>query len=88
VFSALSSAALDRLRTSPHVRHFLDGVNAAAVALIAIVLVMLGRVAFDGVFPVAIAMVAGAVIFAARVNPAWVLLAAAAIGASSGLLGE
>jgi chromate transporter len=84
VFSALSSAALDRLRRSPSVRNFLDGVNAAAVALIAIVLVMLGRVAFDGMWPLAIGIVAGVAIFVVRINPAWVLFAAAVFGAARG----
>jgi chromate transporter len=85
VFAALSSMALERLRTSPRVRAFLDGVNAAAVALIAIVIVLLGRVAFDGALPIALGLGAAVAIFVARVNPTWVLLSAAAIGACYGL---
>jgi len=44
---ALSIPILPRLRRSPVARAFLDGVNAAAVALIAVVAVELGRVAID-----------------------------------------
>ena len=80
VFSALSSMALERLRSSTRVRAFLDGVNAAAVALIGIAIVMLGRVAFDGALPLAIGLAAVVAIFLARVSPIRVLLAAALFG--------
>ncbi len=48
VFSAVSSTFLDRLNRSRLARAFLDGVNAAAVALIAVVLVRLASAAFTG----------------------------------------
>jgi chromate transporter len=85
LFSALSSAVLDRLRRSPRVRTFLDGVNAAAVALIAVVVVMLGRTAFDSWSPIAIGVAAAIAIFAMRVSATRVLVVAAAIGLSRGL---
>lgn len=86
LFSAAGSAFLPRLRASVHARAFLDGVNAAAVALIAVVLVTLGAAAFDGPVPVAIAVVAGLALFLWRVNAGLVLAAAAVAGGVYGLL--
>ena len=85
LFSALSSAVLVRLRGTPRVRTFLDGVNAAAVALIAVVVVMFGRTAFDSWWPIAIGVAAAIAIFAARVSATGVLVVAAAIGLARGL---
>ena len=81
VFSALSSAVFDRLTRSRTLRAFLDGVNVAAVALIAVTLVTLARAAFTGPLPVAIGAAAAVAVFAARVNGSLVLLAAAVLGA-------
>jgi chromate transporter len=86
VFSAVSSVALDRLKASRAARAFLDGVNAAAVAMIAVVVVALGRSAFTGVMPVLIGLAAAVALFAARVNPMLVMLAAALAGAAYGLI--
>lgn len=85
VFSAVASALLPRLRGSARARAFLDGVNAAAVALIAVVLVTLARAALDGPLPVAIALAAGAALFVANSSPSLVLAAAAIAGAIYGL---
>ena len=85
LFSAVSSVLLDRLRTSALARAFLDGVNAAAVALIVLVAVTLGRVAFDGVLGIMIGIGAAIAILIARVSPTIVLLAAAAAGAVYGV---
>jgi hypothetical protein len=60
-------------------------VNAAAVALIAVVVVMLGRTAFDSWSPIAIGVAAAIAIFAMRVSATRVLVVAAAIGLSRGL---
>jgi chromate transporter len=85
IFTALSSVALEGLRASRGARAFLDGVNAAAVALIAAVLIALGRVAFADLAGVVIGIAAAIAIFAARVDAALVLLAAAAAGAMYGV---
>lgn len=84
VFSAASSAMLDRLAGSRLAALFLQGVNAAAVALIAVTLVRLSSAALSGPLPVVAGLVAAVAIFAARVNPSLVLLAAAVIGALVG----
>jgi chromate transporter len=86
VFSALSAVALDRLMASRAARAFLDGVNAAAVALILVVLVTLVRATFVGWQSIAIAVLAAAVLFGTRVHPTVVLIMAAACGAVWALL--
>jgi chromate transporter len=85
VFSALSSVLLERLRTLRQARAFLDGVNAAAIALIVVAVIMLARTAFAGVLPVAIGVAAALAILVARWNPSYVLLAAAVTGAAWGV---
>jgi chromate transporter len=87
LFSTLSSVLLDRLRTSARARAFLDGVNAAAIALIALVVLTLGRVAFTEPLPIAIGVVAAVAILIARISPTRVLLVAALAGACYGLRG-
>jgi chromate transporter len=82
IFSAVSSATLERLRTVAAARAFLVGVNAAAVALIALVLVTLARAAFTGPLSIAMGLAAAVAVLMARVNQALVLAAAAAIGAA------
>jgi chromate transporter len=80
VFSAISSAALDRLTRSRVALAFLQGVNAAAVALIAVVLVRLATTAFTGPASIVIGLIAAAAILYARVNPSLVLAGAAGLG--------
>jgi chromate transporter len=86
VFTALSSLVLERLSASRYARAFLDGVNAAAVALILVVVITLARTAFSGPLPVAVGLLAAVAILIARFNPSWVLLAAALTGAAFGLI--
>ncbi len=80
LFTALSATLLHRVRNAPAVRGFLDGVNAAAVALIAVVLYELARSALVDITMVAIAVISAALIFLLKVNSAWVIVGAAAIG--------
>jgi chromate transporter len=80
LFSALSVKALDRASGSATARRFLDGVNAAAVALIGVVVVALARHAIVDV-PTAGAAAAAAVLLVwLRVNAAWVIVGAVALG--------
>ncbi len=80
VFAACSSAMLDRLRRLESARSFLKGVNAAAVALIALVLVTLAQAALTGLFPMALAIIAAGLIVVMKINPSFVLMAAAILG--------
>jgi chromate transporter len=85
VFAALSAKAVERLRDEPVARAFLDGVNAAAVALIAVVLFALARHAIVDFTTAAIAIAAAVAIAWFRVNAAWVILGAAAMGVAAPL---
>lgn len=80
VFSAVSVRVLDRIREDSVARFFLDGVNVAAVALIAIVVVGLGRHAIVDEVSIAAAILALVLVAVLRVNAAWVILGAALIG--------
>jgi chromate transporter len=79
-FSAASIALLDRYRNDAVVRAFLDGVNAAAVALIAVVLLGLARVAIVDWTTAAVAVVVLTLVGWLGVNSAVVILGAAALG--------
>jgi chromate transporter len=84
-FSAVSATLLHRIRDRHEVRAFLDGVNAAAVALIAVVVMALVPHAIVDVATGAIAVAAAVAIGWFRVNAAWVILAAAATGLAARL---
>jgi chromate transporter len=78
---AISIPILDRLRSAARARAFLDGVNVAAVALIAIVAVQLAVTAFRD--PLAIATGIGALVaLAAGLGSGWLILAGALLGLS------
>jgi chromate transporter len=80
VFSALSVRVLDRLKDEGAARWFLDGVNAAAVSLIAVIVAGLARHAIVNGPTVCAAAVALVLVALLRVNAAWVILGAAAVG--------
>lgn len=84
VFSAISAALLPRLRNWRAGQLFLQGVNAAAVALIGVVVVTLARQAFRGIVPITLALICGALIVKG-INPTIVLVGAAAGGAVAAL---
>jgi chromate transporter len=80
VFSAISVYALGRLENQGAARGFLDGVNAAAVALIGAVVVALARHAIADAATAFAAIAAALLVVVLRVNAAWVIVAAAAFG--------
>ena len=80
VFVALSGPLVPRLRRSPSAGAFLDGVNVASLALMAVVTWQLGRVALTDWSTVALAAASGVLLFAFRVNSAWLVLGGAAAG--------
>jgi chromate transporter len=83
VFVALSGPLVPRLRKSPLMGAFLDGVNVAALALMAAVTWELGRAALIDWTTVALALVSAVTLFRYKVNPAWLILGAAAFGVIS-----
>jgi chromate transporter len=86
VFVALTNPVIPRLRRSPWTAPILDGVNVAALGLLAAVTWDLGRAALVDWFTVALALVAVALLIRVRLNSAWVLLGAALLGVAYRLL--
>src|SRR5579871_2395758 len=80
VFVALSGPLVPRLRKSPLVRAFLDGVNVASLALMAAVTWELGRAAIVDGLTVALALVSAVLLLRFRVNSVWLALGGAAAG--------
>ncbi len=74
-----------RLRESPWTGAFLDGVNVAAVGLIAGITVQLGQAALIDVLTVVLAVVAVGVLVRFKVNSAWLVLGGAIVGLLSGI---
>lgn len=81
VFVAAVHPLVERLRSSSVTAPILDAVNAAAVGLMTVVLVLLGRSALVDVPTVLAALVALAVLIVTKVNSLWLILAGAALGA-------
>jgi chromate transporter len=80
VFVALSGPLVPRIRRSPVAGAFLDGVNVASVALMAVVTARLARVAIVDVPTFLLALASALLLIRFRVNSAWLVLVAATIG--------
>lgn len=77
---AMSGPLVPRLRKYPATGAFLDGVNVASLALMAVVAWQLGAAALvDGV-TLAIVVIAIVLLLRYKINSAWLVLAGAAIG--------
>ncbi|BDG61572.1 chromate efflux transporter [Caldinitratiruptor microaerophilus] len=83
VFVAAINPWVPKLRRSPWAAGFLDGINAASLALMAVVTWTLARAALIDPLTVAIALVSLVALFRFRVNSAWLILAGGALGALS-----
>ncbi|MFP2897748.1 chromate efflux transporter [Corallococcus sp. 4LFB] len=80
VFVALSGPLIPRLRRSQTAGAVLDGVNAASLALMAVVTWQLGRAALVDAWTVALAVIGAVLLLRWRVNSAWLVLGGAAVG--------
>jgi chromate transporter len=80
VLIALIHPVASRLRQAAWTSILLDGVNAAALALMTGVLVQLGQHALTDVLTGAIAVIALALLLRFKLNSVWLILAGAAIG--------
>ncbi|AFE08347.1 chromate transporter [Corallococcus coralloides DSM 2259] len=80
VFVALSGPLIPRLRRSRTAGAVLDGVNAASLALMAVVTWQLGRAALVDGWTVALAVLGAVLLLRWRVNSAWLVLGGAAAG--------
>lgn len=79
-FVAVSGPLVPRLRRSPMAGPFLDGVNIASLALMAVVTFQLGRSAvIDGVSG-ALAIVAAYLLLRFKLNSAWLVLGGGLVG--------
>ncbi len=81
VFVALSGPLVPRIRRSPAAGAFLDGVNAASLALMAVVAAQLGRAAIVDWVTVAIAAASAVAVLRLRVNSVWLVLGGGVAGA-------
>ena len=86
VFVALSSPFIPKLRHSPWAGGFLDGANAASVALMATVTWELGRAAVVDWLTAALALAAAVVLLGTRLNSAWLVAGGAAVGGLGALV--
>ncbi|WP_425581729.1 chromate transporter [Streptosporangium vulgare] len=76
----------DKLRSSAWTSALLDGLNVAALALMAGVSLQLGRTAIVDPLTTAIALATLALLWKTRLNNAWYIAAGAAIGLTHTLL--
>jgi chromate transporter len=80
VFVALLHPLVPRLRGNPWTAAMLDGVNVAALGLMAAVTWLLGREAIVDPLTATIASAAAVLLIRFRVNSAWLVLAGAVVG--------
>jgi len=80
VFVSLTNPLIPRLRRSPWMSAFLDGVNVAAVGLMAAVTWELGRAAIIDWLTLALALAAVLLLFRFKVNSTWLIAGGGAVG--------
>ncbi|MGB0099396.1 MAG: chromate transporter, partial [Nocardioides sp.] len=87
LFVGLLTRVTDRLRASPWTAALLDGVNVAALALMAGVSWTLGRSALVDAWTLAIFATTLLLMWRTRLNSAWYVAGGAVVGILLGLLG-
>lgn len=80
LFVAIGGPLLPRVRNLPTFRSFLDAINAATVALMAVVTIQLAQATIVTAYTAICGVLALIVLLRWRVNPVWLILAAAAVG--------
>lgn len=86
-FVAVSNPLIPRLRASPWAGGFLDGVNVAALGLMAAVTWQLALSALVDIPTIAIALVSFLLVFRLKVNSTWIILGGALAGILASLFG-
>ncbi len=71
---------MDRFRSSPQVRTFLQGINAAVVGAILGAMVPLSRAALGSPSALGFALLTFLVLWRTKISPAWLILTAGALG--------
>lgn len=79
-FVAVSGPLVPRLRRSPTASAFLDGVNAASVALMAVVTVQLAGAAFVDYATIGLGIIAAVLLLRYNLNTVWLVLGAVVAG--------
>lgn len=79
-FVAISGPLIPKIRQSRIAGAFLDGVNAASLALMIVVTWQLARAAVIDVLTIVLAVAAGVALIRYKVNSAWLVAAGAAVG--------
>lgn len=87
VYVGATSGFLPRLRKSPLAGAFLDGVNAAAVALMAFVGWQFGRAALVNAPAIILAVLSAVLVFRYKMNSTWLVLGGAAAGVALRFMG-
>ncbi|HAZ14697.1 MAG: chromate transporter [Bdellovibrionales bacterium GWA2_49_15] len=80
IFVAISAPLIPRLKRSAGARVFLDGVNVASLALMAVVTWHLGRAAIVDITTASITIAAAFALIRYRINSAWLVLAGGLVG--------
>ena len=80
VFVAISGPLIPRIRRSPVAGAFLDGVNAASLALMAVVTLQLTRSAIVDALTIGLAAGAAFALIRFKLNSVWLVLAGAVAG--------
>ena len=86
IFVALTNPIIPRLRSSPWVGAFLDGINVASLGLMAGVTLQLARTSLTDLLTILLATAAVIAILRTRINPTWLLLVGALVGVASHIL--
>ncbi|MDP2271282.1 MAG: chromate efflux transporter [Archangium sp.] len=80
VFVALSGPLVPKIRRSPWASAFLDGVNVASLALMAVVTAQLGKSALIDVATIMLCALSAALLLRFKLNSTWLVLGGAAAG--------
>jgi chromate transporter len=80
VFVAISAPWIPRLRSSPVMSGFLDGVNAASLALMLVVTWHLARGALTDWFTITLSVLSTFLLLRWRINSTWLVLGGALLG--------
>ena len=88
VFVAASAPLIPRLRRSPLAGAMLDAINAASLALMAVVTWHIARTAVTDALSIVLAITSAVLLLRFRIGTTWLLLAAAAVGLASPYLGR
>jgi chromate transporter len=87
VLAAAVYPLLPRLRASPWTRGFLEGINVAALGLMAAVTWQLAQAAIVDLVTAALAVIAAVLLIRLQINSAWLVLSGAAIGLAHHVIG-